>query len=70
MFLTAAAVIIEKVIVWLFGVLKFQNWYPLQHWGVAQMVERSLSMRVVPGSIPGASTTLEPNRYRGIQVAF
>ena len=25
--------------------------------GVAQMVERSLSMREVPGSIPGASTT-------------
>ena len=24
--------------------------------GVAQMVERSLSMREVPGSIPGAST--------------
>ena len=27
--------------------------------GVAQMVERSLSMREVPGSIPGASTTFE-----------
>ena len=26
--------------------------------GVAQMVERSLSMREVPGSIPGASTVL------------
>ena len=25
--------------------------------GVAQMVERSLSMREVPGSIPGASNT-------------
>ena len=25
--------------------------------GVAQMVERSLSMREVPGSIPGASST-------------
>ena len=26
--------------------------------GVAQMVERSLSMREVPGSIPGASITI------------
>ena len=26
--------------------------------GVAQMVERSLSMREVPGSIPGASSNL------------
>ena len=29
--------------------------YYLQGGGVAQMVERSLSMREVPGSIPGAS---------------
>ena len=28
----------------------------LNNGGVAQMVERSLSMREVPGSIPGAST--------------
>ena len=28
--------------------------------GVAQMVERSLSMREVPGSIPGASKTFDP----------
>ncbi|KAL0110148.1 hypothetical protein PUN28_013650 [Cardiocondyla obscurior] len=30
----------------------------LHQGGVAQMVERSLSMREVPGSIPGASTIL------------
>ena len=29
--------------------------YNLKNGGVAQMVERSLSMREVPGSIPGAS---------------
>ena len=29
--------------------------------GVAQMVERSLSMREVPGSIPGASKNIFPN---------
>ena len=29
--------------------------------GVAQMVERSLSMREVPGSIPGASKSLFDN---------
>ena len=29
--------------------------------GVAQMVERSLSMREVPGSIPGASTIFYPS---------
>ena len=33
--------------------------------GVAQMVERSLSMREVPGSIPGASTKfLKPLRNK------
>ena len=34
--------------------------------GVAQMVERSLSMREVPGSIPGASIQLfcNSNSYR------
>ena len=36
--------------------------------GVAQMVERSLSMREVPGSIPGASSlTFFPSRIRGKQ---
>ncbi len=36
--------------------------------GVAQMVERSLSMREVPGSIPGASSlTFFPSRIRGGQ---
>ena len=30
----------------------------VQDGGVAQMVERSLSMREVPGSIPGASTNI------------
>ena len=29
--------------------------------GVAQMVERSLSMREVPGSIPGTSTDVLPS---------
>ena len=33
------------------------RWY-LRTGGVAQMVERSLSMREVPGSIPGASKTI------------
>ena len=32
--------------------------------GVAQMVERSLSMREVPGSIPGASTNIFSYFYR------
>ena len=35
--------------------ITMQFHYDIQHGGVAQMVERSLSMREVPGSIPGAS---------------
>ena len=37
---------------------KFSNFVPKIQGGVAQMVERSLSMREVPGSIPGISRLL------------
>ena len=38
--------------------------------GVAQMVERSLSMREVPGSIPGASKFFFAPRYFAFTLMF
>ena len=40
----------------MFGI--FPGFYATLAGGLAQMVERSLSMREVPGSMPGSSTLL------------
>ena len=42
---------------WIYWDLNILNsTYQFQEGGLAQMVERSLSMREVPGSMPGSST--------------